>query len=120
MYSQACLPTFETIGDLASIAYIRYRRAKTRLDQEGLQSNDRQSIFDDLRASFEISLKLQDPSAIAYQGWLLGQVMAAGGLREDAVEVLEIAASAFEQLQQPESAGRIREFKNKIEGTHDD
>ena len=52
--------------------------------------------------------------SIAAVGWLLGQVLAAGGQVDEALAVLDQSAAAFEKMKMGEQAAQVRELQKKI------
>jgi hypothetical protein len=77
-------------------------------------------IHDELAEAFEINLKLQRPDGVGAVGLLLGQVLAMGGQREQAVEVLRAAVAAFEKIGQAEGAAQCWKIMEMIGGDADD
>ncbi len=82
-----------------------------RLHLDGLENHkDAQTIVESLRKCFELNCQLERVNRIASVGSLFGQLLANQGLVGVAIAVLEKAAVAFEELQQPEQAAQLREL----------
>lgn len=90
------------------MAHIRYPCTHIRLARGGLQGDEGQTIIDELAESFTLTQKLQRVDGIAFVGALLGQVLAAVGLADEARTVPDHAAAAFERLQQGAQAAQLR------------
>lgn len=108
---EECLPIRARIQDVGGIAYVRYACARIRLERGGLQGDEGQTIIDELAESFTLFRKLQRVDGIAVVGSLLGQVLAAVGLRDEALTVLDYAAAAFDRLQQ---AAHLRALQARL------
>ena len=109
-----CLPIRTGIQDLSGIAHIRYSCAQIRLQRGGLEQEDLKTIFEELAESFGIYLKLQRVDGIAFVGRLFGQILAAAGNRDEALDVLDHSVTAFEKMEQPEMAEQVRELQKQI------
>ncbi len=102
--------------DIDTIAHIRFSCAQIRVTRGDLEKGEAQTIVDELSEAFQISLELQRPDAIGAIGQLLGQVLAGGGLTEEACQVLAITADAFDKLGHQESAASCRALIDQIKG----
>ncbi len=89
---------FETLNDDAELAYAKVETAVLMLQREDSGRGDLQTLFDHLADAFKIVSSRGDDKGIAAAGSLLAQVMAMGGLVDDALEVLEVAESAYVEL----------------------
>ncbi|MEZ4869727.1 MAG: CHAT domain-containing protein [Caldilineaceae bacterium] len=116
IYLEECLPVLQRIQDLDSLAHVRYFCANIRLQRGGLQGDEGQTIIDELGESFALFRKLQRVDGIAFVGSLFGQVLAAVGLRDEAMTVLDDAAAAFDRLQQPAQAAQLRALQARLRG----
>jgi tetratricopeptide (TPR) repeat protein len=110
------LPVAQELQDINGIAHIRFSCAQLRLQRGDHKSGGLQVIHDELAEAFEINLKLQHPDGVGAVGLLLGQLLAMGGQREQAVEVLRAAVAAFEKIGQAEGAAQCREIIGIIGG----
>jgi tetratricopeptide (TPR) repeat protein len=108
------LPVVEAMQDIDGIANVRFKCAQIRLRRGGHESGEAQTIADELSESFEITLKLQRADGIAASGILLGQVLAGGGLTEQALEVLDVSAVAFEKLEMQDELDEVRQLQEQI------
>jgi tetratricopeptide (TPR) repeat protein len=110
---EACLATFQQLGDVEGIAHTKYSIAAIRLQQPDALSKNLQQIFTNLHESFGIVIQLQRADAVGHVGQLLAQVMAMGGLRDEALQVLDLVEAAFEKLGDVaglEGAKRLRDM----------
>jgi len=114
IYVEECLPVMQQIQDMDSLAHIRFFCARIRLERSGLQGDEGQTIIDELAESFTLFRKLQRVDGIAIVGSLLGQVLAAVGLRKEALTVLDHAAAAFDRLQQAAQAAQLRALQARL------
>ncbi len=103
-------------NDVDAIGRIRFACARIRLSrgdheksQEGLQT-----IFEELQEAFAIYKQLQKPDGIAVVGFLYSQVLAMRGLRNEALEVIADARSAFQSLDNPEGLDALEELEKMI------
>jgi phosphopentomutase len=110
------LPAAERIQDMDMIAKILFKRASVRLNWSGYENQeDKERIVEDLKRSFELNCQLRRVDGIAFAGSLFGQLLVKGGLVNEAITVLEKAATAFEGLQQPDQAAKIREQVDQLQ-----
>jgi tetratricopeptide (TPR) repeat protein len=110
------LPAAERIQDMALIANTLYKCATVRLSF-GVPENqvDAQNILEELKRSFELICQLKHVDAIAVVGSLFGKQLMKGGFVNEAITVLEKAADAFEVLQKPDKAAKLRELVDKLQ-----
>jgi tetratricopeptide (TPR) repeat protein len=92
------LAVFQQLRDIDGIAHTKYSMAAIRLQQPDSLSSNLQKIFTDLHESFSILCKLQRLDGVGHVGELLAQVLAMGGLRDQALQVLDLVETAFEKL----------------------
>ncbi len=109
------LPVYERLGDVREKAVSLFKCAQIRLQKDGLTPDIAQTIHDELAESFSISLRLQLPDGIGHVGALLGQVLAAGGLFEKALEVLELSAAAFDKLGHQDLVQQVRDLIVRVD-----
>lgn len=102
--------------DAESIAHIQFSRAQIRLARNEHEGPGIQTIYEELAEAFGAALKIQRPDAIGPIGSLLGQILAAGGQRDQARQVLEAAANAFATLGQEEMVAQVRAVIKKVGG----
>jgi aromatic ring-cleaving dioxygenase len=79
-----------------------------------MDQQEAQTIYQELAESFDISLQLQRMDGIAYVGKLFGRVLFWAGQLQEALNVLEHAATAFEKLQHPQQVEEIRNLQKQI------
>ena len=114
--SEEVLPAAERIQDIALIANTLYQCATIRLNCGGLNNQaDAQRIAEELKRSFELLCQLERVDGIASVGSLFGHLLARSGFVNEALPVLEKAAAAFELLQEPDQAAKLRELVNKLQ-----
>lgn len=109
-----CLPIFQRIGDLEGIAAIRFACARARLHSGGLEHGEAQTVLDELKESFGLCQRLRRPEGIAAVGRLLGPVLLARGHADEALNVLDQSAVAFEKLDRADEAAMVRELQQRI------
>ncbi|MDZ7855685.1 CHAT domain-containing protein [Sphaerotilus sp.] len=110
------LPVAQRLGDIDSLAHIRFRTALLRL-QRGDHVRDPQAlqgIHDELAEAFGLSLKLQRPDFIAPIGACLAQVLAVGGLPEEALTVLDTAEGGFRTMGDTNGIAEIHQLRQQI------
>jgi ATP/maltotriose-dependent transcriptional regulator MalT len=108
------LPIAQDMGDAESLAHIRLSSARIRLARGGHEASEAGLIRDELAEAFEIGLDLQRPDFIGPSGMLLGRILAADGVRDRAVQVLQAAEAAFANVGQPEVAAECRTLIQQI------
>ena len=111
------LPVAQDLGDIDSIAHIRVSCAEIHLKRGDHERGGIQTIYDELSEAYALSLKLQRPDFIGWTGSLLGQVLAMGGYRDEALEVLATAAAAREKIGQHDRAAQYRQLIEQIWGS---
>ena len=110
------LPAAECIQDMDLTASTLYKSAILRLNLVGLENQkDADIIVESLRKCFGLNCQLERVNRIASVGSLFGQLLANRGLVGEALSVLEKAAAAFELLQEPDQAAKLRELVNKVQ-----
>jgi tetratricopeptide (TPR) repeat protein len=111
------LPAAERIQDTALIANTLYKCATVRLNF-GVPENqvDAQNILEELKRSFELICQLKNVHGIAIVGSLYGKHLKKCGFLNESLTVLEKAAAAFELLQKPEKAAKLRVLADKLKG----
>ena len=112
----ARMDTAKDLGDTGMIAHIRFSCAQIRLAKENLEPGEFGTAAEELSEAYQINLRLQQPDGIGAVGTLLGQVLAAGGLKEEAYEVLTTAATAFDKLSWGDQADQCRALIEHIKG----
>jgi hypothetical protein len=108
------LPVYERLGDVRSRAVALQKIASTLLAAGGLEKGRNQEIYEALAESYGIALKLGRPDGIAIVGAQLAQVMAVGGLRDEALAVLDQAEAAFQKLKDAAGVTRVRQLRERI------
>jgi len=108
------LPIHREMRDLVSVAYIRFRCAELRLSRGGWVQDEASLIVKELAESYGIIRQLGHADGMANVGTLFGQVLAAAGLPEEALTVLDEAATAFAKLQHAQGLAQIRALQNEI------
>jgi len=111
---EECLPIHREMRDLVSVAYIRFRCAKLRIERGGFGKGEERTIVDELAESFSIVHDLGHAISLVAVGSLFGQVLAAAGQHESALAVLDEAAAAVEKLQRLQRVAQIRGLQEKI------
>jgi tetratricopeptide (TPR) repeat protein len=108
------LPVARAMGDIDSVAHIRYACATIRLQRGGLEGGEAQVITDELAESFAISVKLGRADFIVAVGFYFAQILAVGGHFEEALEVLDRAEQAAAKLGREERLNAIRKLRERI------
>jgi tetratricopeptide (TPR) repeat protein len=108
------IPLAESLGHIDSIAHIKYSMAGIRLQRGDHEHEGLQTIYDELAEAYGIGLKLGRPDYIGGIDQLLAQVMAMGGLRDEALEVLDQAEAAYRQLGRDNGVAQIRQLREAI------
>ena len=109
-------PIAESLGDLDSLAHIGFLSARIRLERGDHQRGELQSIHNDLATAFALSIKLGRPDFIGGVGDLLAQVLAMGGLKDEALGVLDAAEQAWTKLGNTQGIARIATLRAMIAG----
>jgi tetratricopeptide (TPR) repeat protein len=110
------LPAAEKIEDMALLANTLYKCGAVRLICCGLENQvDAQRIAEELKRSFDLSCQIHYVDGIACAGSLFGQLLAKSGYMNEALIVLEKAADAFEMLQKPDQAAKLRKLVGKFQ-----
>ena len=111
-------PIAESLGDLDSLAHIGLLTAEIRLQRGDHLRGELQSIHDDLATAFALSIKLGRPDFIGGVGVLLAQVLAMGGLKGEALGVLDAAEQAWSKLGNTQGIANIATLRAMIAGPH--
>ncbi|MEO0760355.1 MAG: AAA family ATPase [Pseudomonadota bacterium] len=110
------LPIVTEMRDLGEVAHIRFSCAEIRLRRGDHQRGEIQTIHDELAEAYAIACHLKRPDAIGGIGALHAQVLAMGGLFDEAIEVLHTAIAAWEKIGQAQPAAQCRALIETIEG----
>lgn len=113
LYEQRLLVA-ERLGDINSLAHIRYSIASVRLQRGEHESGGMQRIHDDLVAAFAISRQGDRLDGIGWAGQLLAQVLAMGGERAEVQDVLTLAEAAFARLDSAAGLAQVRALREAI------
>jgi hypothetical protein len=114
--NEEVLPAAERIQDIALIVNSLYQCKTIRLNCGGLNNQaDAQRIAEELKRSFELLCQLERVDGIACVGSLFGHLLVRSGFVNEALPVLEKAGAAFELLQEPDQAAKLRELVNKLQ-----
>ena len=108
------LPVYERLGDVRARAVALQKIASALLDTGGLEKGRIQEIYEALAESYAITLKLGLADGIGGVGAMLAQVMAMGGLGEEALAVLDQAEAAFQKLGKADGVAHVRELREQI------
>ncbi len=103
---------------LHSLAHIGFLSAQIRLQRGDHQRGELQAIHDDLAKSFAINCKLEHPNGIGAVGVLLAHVLALGGLKDEALEILKAAEQAWTKLGNTQGIAHIATLRARIAGPH--
>jgi tetratricopeptide (TPR) repeat protein len=114
IYTEDCMPVAVSTDDMAGIAHILFSCARIRLSRGGLEKGEALTIFKELAESFARNKKLQSAEGIGSVGWLLGQVLARVGRFDEAINVLDETADAFDSIGKVEDVAKVREMQEKI------
>ena len=114
IYGEECLPVAKKISDVDTIAHIRCRCALIRLNHGGWEKGEAQAILEELKQSYTLNQKIQRTDGIAFVGILYGQVLVKAGKNNEAFQVLEKSAAAFDKLGRSEDAGEARALQEQI------
>ena len=102
------LPSARRIGDTDLLAATHYRCAMIRLGRGDLDQEQLKLVFEELTESFGLFKKSRRVDGVAIVGAQLGQLLAAGGLVEEAESILEESATAFDKLGNLDAASQLR------------
>ena len=109
-------PIAERLGDIDSLAHIHYLDAQIRLARGDHERGGLQTIYEDLAAAYEIYIRLGRPDGIGEVGSMLAQVMAMGGHRDEALDVLATAEAAYRKLGNAQGVAHVAELRQLIGG----
>jgi tetratricopeptide (TPR) repeat protein len=108
------LPIARRLDDIDSLAHVLYSRASIRLQRRDHERGGLQEIYEDLAEAFEFSCKLGRPDFISGVGWLLAQVLTLGGLRDEALSVLDAVEAAWRKLGNAQGLAEVAELRARI------
>jgi len=111
---EECLPIAQWLGDIEVIAFLKYSRARIRLQRGDHQRGGLPEIYADLAAAHAIGVKLRRPDYLGTIGLLLAQVMSMTGEVEEALRILDQAEAAFNQLGWTADVAAVREMREAI------
>ncbi|BBK40815.1 hypothetical protein STVA_08350 [Allostella vacuolata] len=118
--TEELLPIFDRLGDVRSRSVTLHRIATTLLEAGAIEDGRVQEVFDALAEAFAIARRLGLPDGVAATGGLLAQVMAMGGHRDAALEVLDEVEQAHAMLGRADGVGQVRDLRARIAGTEPD
>ena len=110
------LPVFDRLGDVREKSVTLHRIATTLLESGGLEAGRIQEIYEALAEAFAIARRLGLSDGTAFVGIQLAQVMAMGGLRDEALTVLDDAEAAFATLGHTEGLAHVGALRARIAG----
>ena len=108
------LPVYERLGDLDGIAVTRFNCAGIRIDRNGLEKGETQTILDELAESLRLSRKIKRLDGIAFSGHRLAQCLTKLGRTSEALPVLEESVAAFKKLGMAGEAAEARKLLEEI------
>jgi len=109
------LPAVTALGDQEGIAHILFSMANIRLARGEHESGGLQKIYEELSQAFQISCQHCEPDAIGGIGLLLVQVLAMGGLLDEALQTLEVTEDAFTTLRDRDALGQVRALRQMLQ-----
>lgn len=112
---EARLPVVTALGDQEGLAHIRYSMANIRIARGEHESGNLQQIYEELTEAFQISCQQGHADAIGGIGLLLVQVLAMGGLRDEAVETLDTTEDAFTTLRDLDGLAQVKQLRQMLE-----
>ena len=110
------LPAVTALGDQEGIAHLLFSMANIRLARGEHERGGLQKIYEELAEAFRISCQSGEPDAIGGIGLLLVQVLAMGGLRDEAFETLDITEDAFTNLRDLDGLAQVRALRDALGG----
>ncbi|OLP52765.1 hypothetical protein BJF92_07055 [Rhizobium rhizosphaerae] len=108
------LPDAEAMGDLSILVHIRFSCARLRLERGDHQTDGLEAIAEDLAWAWDGANRLGYPDAVGAIGTLFGQVLALGGLPDQGIGILTVAAAAWDKLGQAGQADHCRQIIAKL------
>jgi tetratricopeptide (TPR) repeat protein len=102
------LPVAEAMGDIDSIAHIRFSMAMIHGGRDGATANEIATAIGELRGSFDLSMKLGRADFIAGIGETLGTILTMLGESDAARAVLTPAMEAASRLGDAAAVARMR------------
>lgn len=109
------LPAVTGLDDQEGIAHVLFSMANIRLARGEHESGNLQQIYEELAEAFQLACQHGHPDAIGGIGFTLVQVLAMGGLRDDAIATLGIVEEAYTTLSDTAALGRVRELRGMLE-----
>ena len=101
------LPVYERLGDVRSRAVTLQKIAIGLLSAGALEQGRIPEVHDALAESFGIFTRLKPSFEVADVGAQLAQVVAMGGLADEALGVLDVAEAAFQKLGQADGGAHV-------------
>ena len=111
---EEALPVYERLGDVRSRSVTLSRIAGALIARGGLTDGRIQEIYEALAESFAIAQKLGLRDGIGYVGMQLAQVLAIGGMRDEALAVLSDAENALRSLQHVQMLANVQQLRERI------
>jgi hypothetical protein len=108
------LPMVVRLRDVDSIAHIRSSCAQLRLARSHPSPSEVQTAVDELRESFALLSELGRADGLAVVGEVLGLVLEAVGSHVEALQVLDVSATAYEKLGRDDKAAAVRARQRAI------
>ena len=108
------LPVYERLGDVCERSVALQKIASALLAADGIEKGRIQEIYDALAESYGIALKLGLADGISGVGVMLAQIMAIGGLRDEALTVLDQAEAAFQKLGETDGVAHVRQLRERF------
>ncbi|WP_144266920.1 tetratricopeptide repeat protein [Salipiger bermudensis] len=106
----------EAMGMLDSLNHIRLSCARLRLQRGDHHIGGLKTIADELSMAWAGANQIGRPDVVGEVGSLFGPVLAMGGSRDQALEVLAAAASAWDMFGDTERAADCRQIIASIKG----
>lgn len=105
-----CLPAMRRLSDLELIAHARFDCAQIRYKRGGVTNGEAHVILEELAESYDIVCQMKWTEGLAFIGQFYGRVLAQTGFLDIALPILESSAVAYDKLERPEEATKVREF----------
>jgi len=113
------LEIVQALKHVDGIAHTRFSCAQIRLKRGDHERGEIQTIYEELQEAFDINKHLQRPDGVGAVGMLLAQVLAMGGLKDEALAVLQEARAGFELLKLSELVTQADQLTAMIRGNGD-
>ena len=110
--NEDCAEICKALGDSSGLAHVQFALAQLMLERGDHERGGIQAIYESLAQAFAVSCSAGRANDIAVIGSLLAQVMAMGGLIDEALDVLTRVESAHTTLRSEsglDTVGRLRE-----------